>query len=311
MTIEPWPWLINWHWALQLQKDWQRIAQARRIRAKRGARQRAQLAPIAERLERALLESYRKLDRDIIASLRGRSDDIASGRFHQSVSDEARAVLEYYDIPEDEADHPVDRTREAAILLLLALWRRRYQAIAEEEAGTTFRMGRLEALDQLGLENAVASRDTSALKDVVLQRFDADVDRLENGLRGGTLRGPGIEAILGSATTLATAASELRSLFDEEEFRIQMYAEAFVWGSWMSGFRAGAVDGSRQLKGEGGGPDQLPRFVWSGPFDARTCNRCTAQFGDPVAALSVDDLPDPTEICVAGRSCRHYWELAQ
>jgi hypothetical protein len=302
-----WEWFTLWQWSGQLSQDWQRVAQARRIRKKRGARKRPQLSPIARRLETALLASYKRLEFDIIASLRGRSDDIATGRIHQAISDEESAALDYYGLSEEDGQEPIDHSREAAILLLLALWRRRHQAIAEEEVGSTFQIGRKEALKQLKLENALPSRETSALRDEVLKKFGVDVDRLEKGLREGTPRSPGIETILGSATTLSQAARELRFLFDEESFRLKMYSEAIVWSSWLAGFRAGAVEGTQQLHREGVSLDQLPEFVWSGPNDTRVCVPCGAQFGVRIKALSVFDLPDPTIVCAYGRACRHYW----
>jgi hypothetical protein len=55
--------------------------------------------------------------------------------------------------------------------------------------------------------------------------------------------------------------------------------------------------------------DQLPAWVWSGPDDEKTCQPCLDQFGDPVYALSLDDLPAPEEVCSFGRACRHWWTL--
>ncbi len=56
---------------------------------------------------------------------------------------------------------------------------------------------------------------------------------------------------------------------------------------------------------------QLPHYVWSGPDDERTCTPCRKQFGDPIVAFTLSDLPAPQDVCTYGRACRHFWVLIE
>lgn len=303
------PWLALSYWSGQLSQDWQRVAQARRIKTKRGAAKRPGLAEITSRLETALLASYHRLERDIVASLWGRSDDLHTGRLGQALSDEESEALDYYGVPESDANDKVDKSRLAAILVLISLWRRRHVAIADDAVGSTFALGRKEAVRKMGLTDALVSRDTSKLRDDVLKQYQADIDRLENGLIRGTARSQGVEAIVEGSVTLGEAMTKLRELWDEEEFRVQMLAESLTWSAWQSGVRTGAVDATAQLIRDNGPDAQVPEWSFEGPQDSRTCGPCSDYIGTRVRALAISDLPPVEGICIAGRSCRHSWEI--
>lgn len=298
-------------------------------RRERGAWVRPGLAGSAEALERALLRSYDRLARDILDSLRGRSDDVTSGRFQAARGEpddtEIAAALDAYGIPESERDDPAETDRLAAILLLILLWRQRHVAIADGFVEDLFARGYRRVHEEVGQPVSSVPANT-ALRAEVLRQFQDDIDRLEAGLRDGTARATGITDLVTRVSTIGAAAAFLRRLFDRERYRVEMLAEALVWSSHEAGFRAGAVDATRKaltaqgvtlLDGQSiaGLPaevrEKLPAFSWTGPSDGRTCSPCRSRFGPPVYVQSIEDLPDPAGICLGRRSCRHSWELVE
>lgn len=301
-------------------------------RRQRGAWVKPGLADSSATLEKRLLESYHQLEKEVIASLSGRSDDVATGRLAQAkkvkvVSDaEVDAALDYYDLEEDERDRPVDRTRLAAILTLLALWLRRHRVIADGKAHELFAVGRKKALVEIGKTTLTEGPIAKELQDAIVGRFDADIQRLETGLGDGTARSEGLRSIIGQAKTVGEAVALLRRLFDGEQFRIGMLAEALVWWAWLDGYRSGAIEGTRaKLQANGVHltddlkPDDLseeevkgvPFYEWVGPEDEKACSPCLAQFHHTVLAIDENDLPSPSDICEFGIGCRHAWQLVQ
>lgn len=296
-------------WSAELATRFEYLDQARRVRKTRGAWRRPALAGSAARLERALRESYWRLAREVVDSLRGRSDDVASGRLGQQVeADERAAAVEFFDLTDAEAAEPVDRERLAAVLLLLALWRRRHGGIAEEVGGEVFDVGRRQALQQLKLGELAPPAATATLRAELLARYRADLDRLETGLRDGTARATGVAGVVRGAATVGDAAFLLRGLFDEEYFRIVMFSESFTWTSWLDGYRAGAVEGNQELARLG---LPLRRWAWAGPQDTKTCENCAGWAGREFEALTLDDLPDPQGWCLFLRACRHFYVLVR
>jgi hypothetical protein len=297
-------------------------------RRERGAYVKPGLADATHQFERTLLQSYHSLFQDVVASLRGRNDDVTSGRLHQAketpVADtEVVEAMDEWDVPIDERDHPIDRAKLAAILALLLLWRSRHVEKSKAYLLKFFAQGRQNALKEIGVET-VLTPEMVTLRDTILARYTGDLDRLEKALREGSSRSQGIEWIVQNAATLGEALALLKRLEESERFRIELFSESLAWFSANEGFRAGAIEGTRELAKELGFVTadglsledltdeqlaQLPHYVWSGPLDTITCSRCTAQFGDPVVALSLADLPEPSSICLYGISCRHWWEL--
>jgi len=307
-----------------------RLLQAKR--RERGAWVKPGLADSAGQLEKLLLASYHRLEREVMASLSGRSDDVATGRLAQAkkpkaVTDaEEDAALAYYELGEDDKDSAVDHSRLAAILTLLLLFLRRHRAIADAKAKELFEIGRKKALAEVGKTTLTEGPISTRLKDAVLGEFDEDIRRLETGLRDGTARSPGLEAIVKDSMTVGEAAALLRRLFDGEEFRIGMLAEALVWRAWLDGYRAGAIEVTRaKLQANGvhltddldvgdlseSDLEGVSMYLWVGPEDERTCDPCLARFGEPVLALDENDLLSPESICAYSRSCRHGWERVE
>lgn len=298
-------------------------------RKERGAWVKPGLADSARSLEASLLKSYRQLALDILGSLSGSSDDIASGRLLQAPvetvsEDEVDEALAYYDLPKGERSRYVDRSRLAAVLTLLALWRRRHTAIAEDAVKTLFEKGHAKALEETAQRSQMAAAVKSELRDAVIGRYGADLDRLETGLKEGTPRAHGIDWIAQNAATVGIAAALLRRLMTVEQFRVEMFAESLVWRAWSDGYRLGAVDATLTALKDAGvtltadlsaadlddeTKAKLPAYLWSGPDDNKVCDPCRAQFGDPIYALSLDDLPAPEEICDFKQACRHFWSL--
>ena len=303
--------LILAAWAAELADRFDQLEQARRIRKVRGAWRRPALAGSAARLERALRESYWRLAREVVASLRGRSDDVASGRLGQQAevtAAEREAAVEFFDLSEAEAAQLVDRDRLAAVLVLLALWRQRHGAIAAAVVEEVFDAERARALKQLGLGDLLTTGPTTVLRAALLVRYRADLDRLEVGLREGTARAAGIETIVREAGSVGEAAALLRRLFDEEGFRVTLFSESLVWSAALDGYRAGAVEGNQELARLG---LPLRRWVWVGPQDKATCSNCAAWDEREVEATSLNELVSPQDWCLAGRSCRHRWVLVR
>jgi hypothetical protein len=305
-----------------------RLLQAKRM--ERGAWVKPGLADSATQLEKALLASYDRLAREVIASLSGRADDVSSGRLLQAkkgaeASDvEMDEAIDHYGLPDFERDTPLDRSRLAAVLALLLLWRRRHGAIVEAKAKEMFAVGRKKALAEVGKKTLAEGPISKGLEDGIVAKFDGDIDRLESGLRDGTSRNEGLEEIVKGAPTVGWAAAYLRRLFDAEQFRIGMLAEALVWRAWFDGYRAGAIESTRSKLQENGVHlvddlevsdlsetelEGISFYEWVGPDDERTCANCSEQFGEPVIAIDELDLPDPISICLYKQACRHWWQL--
>jgi hypothetical protein len=297
-------------------------------RRERGAYVRPELVSPTHQFEQSLLQSYQNLFESVIASLRGANDDLTSGRLHQAIRPvpdvEEIEALDYWDVPEEEKDHPIDRTKLAAILALLLLWRTRHTARANSYLARFFDQGRLAALKEVGVETMIAP-GSQTLRGSVIGRYTADLDRLEAALKDGTSRSRGLVWIVENAATLGEALALLRRLRDSERLRIEMFAESLAWTSWSEGYRAGAVEATVLRAKElgmvtGAGLSlsalteaqraELPHFIWAGPDDERCCAPCKAQFDNDVVALDLADLPAPQDICKFGRGCRHWWELS-
>ena len=291
-------------WAAELGQALQRLEQLRKFK-RRGARRRPGLAGSAARLEVALLASFERLERDAVASLRGRADDVASGRlFAADEAAELAAARYRFDLSEEDAAAPVDRAREAAVLALLLLWRRRHEAIADAEIARVFGVGRAEVLRRLKVDHALSTPETRALEGQVLGRYEDDLDRLQEGLTEGTPRAVGLRRIVEEASSVGAAAVLVRRLFDEEQFRVQLFSESAVWVAWLQGWRAGAVDGSAARVAAG---EAAPEFEVAGPLDERTCSVCTDLVGLRVQATTTEELFLLEDRCLFGRSCRHFW----
>jgi hypothetical protein len=299
----------------------------RNKRRERGAWVRPGLSESALALETRLLKSYNNLGSDLLKSLSGPMDDISSGRMLQAKKigthrQEEEDALKFFGVDEDEIDQPVDKNRLPALLALLALWKTRHLAISDAAISEEFQRGRTKALAAAKRPNASSQPDTAALEHAVLAKFEGDIDRLEAGLRDGTVRSYGIQWILENSASIGQAAAYTRRLLDAESFRVSMLAEAATWDAFRSGERAGAVEASRSILAALGHPfpqlatdltddekEELPRYAWSGPQDSVTCGPCSGHAGIVVYALSLDALPDPTSICDYGRNCRHSWEI--
>ena len=298
-------------------------------RRERGAYVRPALSGPTDRFEQALLRSYETLFTEIVASLRGANDDVTSGRLHQAADrpvtePEIVEAMDEWSVPEAEKEHPIDRTKLAAILALLLLWRSRHTKRSETYLASFFEQGRQDVLKAMGVET-VASPAAVALKGTVLGRYAGDLDRLEKALREGSPRSHGIEWIVQHAANLGEAMALLKRLQESERLRIELFAESLAWTAWSEGFRAGAVVGTIIKAKELGfvtteglsaanlteaQQQMLPHFVWSGPDDEKCCDPCRAQFHHDVIALDLADLPEPQSICRYGRACRHWWELS-
>jgi len=276
---------------------------------KRGARLRP-LGGATRRLERALTLSYRQLFREVVASLRGASDDVVKGRLAQAeLTVEEREALRFFSVPEDEGEQEVDRSRLAAILILILLWRNRHVAIAETFIGEMFDLGRGRVLKQLKVPDASALRETAALRDETLARFRSDIDRLQAALTDGSPRSSGIRQVVEASGMLAEAAVALRKLYNSESFRLGLFAEALVWTAYQEGRRAGAIDGTNRQRSNGMTDEEVARFRFTGPLDSHICPSCRGHYGEELIADSVAALPSPYDWCDFGIHCRHHWEL--
>lgn len=299
-------------------------------RRKRGAWVKPGLAGSAHTLETALLKSYRALAVDVLASLRGAADDVSSGRLAQAadaaVADaEVDAAMRDYDVPLTEKEQPVDRSRLAAILVLLLRWRHRHTEIAEDAIHDLFTKGHEKALAEAGQRSQMPLDTMRAQQAAILARFGTDLDRLETGLRDGTVRAHGVEWIVQNAATLGAAAAYLHRLLNGERYRVEMFAEALAWRAYSDGYRVGAVDATQSALKDAGvtvtadlkaddldaaTKAQLPAWVWSGPDDEKCCSPCLAAFDEgPIYALALDDLPAPEDVCSFGINCRHWYSI--
>jgi hypothetical protein len=300
-------------------------------RRERGAYVKPGLADATHQFERTLLQSYHSLFQDVVASLRGRNDDVTSGRLHQAketpVADtEVVEAMDEWDVPIDERDHPIDRSKLAAILALLLLWRSRHVEKSKAYLLKFFEQGRQTALKEIGVEKVLTPL-MAALRDAILARYTGDLDRLEKALREGSSRSQGIEWIVQNGANLGEALALLKRLEESERFRIEMFSESLSWFSSNEGYRAGAIEGTRDSAKELGFVTaeglsledltddqlaQLPHYIWSGPDDPRCCGPCKSAFSEgPVAALSLDDLIRPQDRCLYGQACRHFYELVE
>lgn len=281
------------------------------VSRKRGARLRP-LAGATRRLERALEKSYKQLFRDVVASLRGASDDIVKGRLsQQELTVEEREALRTFRIPVDEAEEEVDKSRLAAVLLLILLWRSRHVGIADTFVGELFDLGRERVLKRLKVTDAPRLQETAALRDETLNLYRQDIDRLQAALTDGSPRSGGIRQAVEDSDTLAEAAVALRKLYEADGYRLNLFAESLIWTAYLQGQRAGAVDGTRTLLERGALENELPRFRFEGPLDDRMCGNCRAYWGTEVVATSIDDIPLTQNICQFGRSCRHIFRLVR
>jgi hypothetical protein len=297
-------------------------------RRERGAYVWPSLVSPTHQFEQVLMQSYDQLFVSVVESLRGRNDDLTSGRLYQAaaaVSDaEILAALDYWDVPEEEREHPLDRTKLAAILALLLLWRQRHRTRSEAFLSRFFDQGRTAALEEHGVETVIDPASQS-LRGTILSRYRADLDRLEKALRDGSPRSHGLQWIVETAGSLGEALGHLRRLRDSERMRVEMFAESLAWTAWSEGYRAGAVEVTRLKAKELGlvtteglslaglteeQRQLLPHYLWSGPEDERCCAPCLARFGEDVVAFDLADLPAPQDICRFGRSCRHWWSLS-
>jgi hypothetical protein len=298
-------------------------------RKERGAYVRPELASPTDQFEQSLLQSYGQLFAAVVASLRGQNDDITSGRLHQAAGYPVSAAeiveaMDFWSVPDEEKEHPIDRTKLAAILALLLLWRQRHTSRSQAYLDRFFDQGRRAALEELNVETVIEPA-SQALRGLVLGRYSADLDRLEKALREGSPRSHGLEWIVEKARDLGEALALLRRLRDSERVRVEMFAESLTWTAWSEGYRAGAVEVTRLKAKELGlvtteglslvtlteeQRQHLPHYIWAGPDDEKCCDPCKARFSADVVALDLADLPAPQDICRFGRSCRHWWELS-
>lgn len=292
-------------WALYLQLD--RLEGELALldqskRRERGAYVHPHASEATTQLETRLLKSFHELFITIIASLKGSSDDIISGRLFQRKhrspeSGEQREASEYFDVDEEA---PVDRNRLEAILALLALWKGRHSALLEDSLQGAFSRGRDRALKEVALDPK--QFPMADLSPSFTNRYQTDVATLADHLENGSRRSEGLRWIIANAPSLGAVALYLRRLENQEKFRVEMMAEHGIWWAGMDGYREGATTANRYFLNLGQEP---PRYQWAGPLDARTCSACAGTFGEPVSP----PLASPDSICEGSQNCRHGWEL--
>jgi hypothetical protein len=294
-------------------------------RRERGGWRHPSLAGPTLQLEKDLLASYDQLFKDLIGSLKGSSDDISSGRLLlkknvRVTKADLASAQEEFNLSGAESQQPLDRTRLAGLLTILALWRQRHEQVDTVAVQAAYSQGRQKALAEAKVPEHHPVDTTSDLSGAALARFSDDLDRLEAGLRDGTARSYGLNWIIEHAATLGEAAIYLSRLKGNEQYRVGMYAEALLWVAWQNGYREGAVEATRAKLAQLGYdnveavPDEqrneLPRYIWVGPQDEKACQPCLGMFDEPVYAESLADLPEPSTVCDFGINCRHDWELA-
>jgi hypothetical protein len=320
-----WPIKRIWELYLNLAELEQGLIHLDQLKRKeRGGWRHPSLARPTEKLEKDLLASYHRLFTDLVGSLRGRNDDISSGRLLQKkrahVSPEdLYAAQEEFNLSDADIEQPLDKSRLAALLAILALWRQKHGTLALAAASPLFLQGRSKALSEAKVPDHHPVDTTSLLSATTLARYSGDLDRLQTGLQDGTARAYGLNWIVQHAGTVGAAAVYLRRLKAAEEYRIGMLAESLLWSAFLQGYREGAVQATRTKLAQLGyetvdqAPDdakqELPRYEWAGPLDANTCGPCADQFSAPVYAADLNSLPDPQSICEGGLSCRHRWEI--
>lgn len=292
-------------WALYLQIDRLEgeltlLDQAKR--RERGSYVHSHSSEATTQLEARLLKSFHELFTTVIASLKGSSDDIISGRLfqrkgHSPQAGETAEASDYFDVDEEA---PVDRSRLEAILALIALWKGRHSTLLEDSLQGAYSRGRDRALKEAGLNPS--QFPAADLSTVSLQRYQEDVDRLADHLENGSRRSEGLRWIVENAPNLGAVALYLRRLENQEKFRVEMMAEHGVWWAGMDGYREGALAANRYLLGLG---QEALRYQWSGPLDKSTCGPCSNMFGEPTAP----PLASPDSICEGSQNCRHSWEL--
>ncbi len=286
-------------------------------RRERGAYRHPKLSPLLVDLEATLTHSFHGLFTDLLDSLKGRSDDIIKGRLHQAKRPHGSVAeaADYFDIPEDEVDQPVDRSRLAALLALLLLWKQRHTALLKDAAQKAFDAGRAKAIDAAKLPEHEAGGAVD-IPPAFLARYESDVERLAAELENGTKRSAGVRAIIENSATLGDVALGLRELENVERFRVEMLSEHMLWWAESAGTIAGAKESTAlqlALLGYGSVKDlpaelleKVPRYVWAGPDDERCCPPCLDGFGEgPVTA---DEMIPPYERCDFGINCRHSYE---
>lgn len=286
-----------------LSRQWEEIAQARKVNRTRGAWRRPAVAGTVSALEKSLRALYDETEHKIVLALVGES---AEQQVSGDTGELETAALEHHGLTVEDGEKPVDRKVLSAILLLLALLRSTQLGLAGETIQATYDASRAALLKRLKRPDAPALPATSPLAAQVVTQFEADAQRLYTSLLDGTARAEGTEVIVSSSATVSDAVLRFRTLFAAEAFRLSMFAEALVWAAWMAGFRAAAVDGTQAALAAG---EESPRFQWIGPDDSRTCDPCHSRFGEPVVARSLADLPDPWTVCEYRRACRHAWQV--
>lgn len=320
-----WPIKKLWDLYLNLAELEQGLITLNQVKRKeRGGWRHASLARPTEKLEKTLLASYNRLFTDLVASLKGRNDDIASGRLLQKkrvhVSPEdLYAAQEEFNLSDADVEQPLDKSRLAALLAILALWRQKHGDLALAAASPLFLQGRSKALSEAKVPDHHPVDTTSLLSATTLARYGVDLDHLQSGLQDGTARAYGLNWITQHAATVGAAAVYLSRLKGAEAYRVGMLAESLLWSAWMTGYRQGAVEATRTKLAQLGYervdqvPDEqkqdLPRYQWVGPNDERTCGPCSDMFNEPVYASTLNDLPSPESVCEGGISCRHSWEI--
>lgn len=271
----------------------------------RGAWRQPELVSLVSGLEGELKSAYDACERGIAWVLAGRSD---TGGLGQADAPTPGDAVRFYGLPDEAVDEPGDPNRLADALLLLGAFRAQQLDAAGRAIEAAFGLGRTQLLKRLGREGAAQQSATIALLPQMTARFEADAQRLYRDLLDGSKRVPdGVKEIADDYETVGAQLAVLRHLFRSEEFRLSLFAEHAVWWSWISGFRAAAVDASVAAAIAG---EPLPQFEWAGPNDSKICVPCKGRFTNPiVTAASLADLPMPSDICAFGNNCRHHWRL--
>lgn len=300
--LEPLPAFADW--CFQHSLACSRLVQARKVNKRRGAWRRPQLTGTVAALNRALLAEFDFTEHAIALLIAG--EEPPEREQAEPVNDVAKA-LEHHGLDPGMADRDVNPESAAAVLLLLAAFRAKQLQFANAAVETITRDARAALLKRLGYPEAPELPETTGLTSQVARIYEDDARRLYQDLLDGTARAPvGVRAIT-DLVTVGAAVTSLRALFDSEGFRLTMFAEALGWSSFIAGTRAAAVEATSAARSAGAAP---PRFIWTGPSDAKTCAPCRLMFKGSVVASSLAELPDPSTICEGRRSCRHWWSPA-
>lgn len=280
---------------------WCEIDQARKVNKRRGAWRRPHLTGAVATLNRSLLAEFDFTEHAIALLLAG---EALPEQEQADPGDDVTAALTHHGLDLGIAGRDVDPAAAAAALILLGGFRATQLQFANAAVETIARNARGALLKRLGYGDAPELPETTGLTSQVARVYEDDARRLYQDLLDGTARAPvGLQQITELAT-VGSAVTALRFLFDQEAFRLTLFAEALGWDAWMAGFRAAAVEATSAARAVGAAP---PQFLWTGPLDAKTCAPCRRQFAGPVTATSLADLPAPATICEGRRSCRHWW----